>query len=63
MNTTLRDLALELIIDHGLTPEDIMSDGTIMVFTKGRGIHLTKRYAPLLNVTSDEIYKFEVNQK
>lgn len=61
MNKFLRDLALELYVKHNLKPEDIESDGTVFIYSKDKGVHRTVKYRPLKNITTEEVYQFELN--
>lgn len=60
MNTTIRDLAIDLYKNYQLNPEDLPEDGKVATHSKEKGVHFTNKYAPLVNYTSEEIYQWEV---
>lgn len=62
MNAYLRDLALELYKDYGLSPEDLECKGWIC-YDKNDGKILSGEYGALVGYTSADVYKFETNLK
>lgn len=62
MTKYIVDLAVELSKTYGLKAEDIECKGGIC-YDKNDGKILMGNYIPLVGLTNEEIYKYEVNSK